>query len=116
MEHHTVGIRELKQNPSDIIARAASGTRFEVLSNGKPVGVVIQRDAGIRSRHVSAEAMVAMTRRIAADESGWAEQHRALQLADDDPIVDPWNDRAARAKDSHAVTPTVPTNTVPAQR
>ena len=46
---YSVGIRKLEQNASEIITSAAIGVRSEVLSNGKPVGVVIQRRAPVGS-------------------------------------------------------------------
>ena len=99
MEHQpaprqTVGIRELKQNPSEVIARAASGIHFDVLSNGKSVGVVIQRDAAVRSRWVSTDALVAMSAlagsKLTIDTTGWADDLRAQRDLNNDPIVDPW--------------------------
>ena len=102
---HAVGIRELKQNPSEIIARAANGVRFEVLSNGKPVGVVIQRAAAIRSRWVSTDALVAMSEQLMTaqaepgatggaspsnDATNWAEERRVQRGLELDLIVDPW--------------------------
>ena len=87
----TVGIRELKQNPSEIIARAANGERFDVLSNGKAVGVVIQRDTAIRSRWVSSDALTAMSRLAGADSTGWARDLQAERELENDPIVDPWD-------------------------
>lgn len=90
----TVGIRELKQNPSDVVARAASGVRFDVLSNGKPVGVVIQRDADVRSRWVSTDAlkeMAALAGSSNADSTAWAEELRTQRKLDNDPIIDPWD-------------------------
>jgi len=91
MENQTVGIRELKQNPSDIIARAANGERFDVLSNGKPVGVVIQRKGAIRRRWVSAEVLATVAGAQGDGAlSAWADDIRAQRELDVDPIVDPW--------------------------
>lgn len=105
----TVGIRELKQNPSEVVARAASGVQFDVLSNGKPVGVVIQREANLRSRWVSTDAMKAMvalartpghsnspghssaTGLKSTGGTGWAEELQAQRELDDDRILDPWD-------------------------
>lgn len=93
---HTVGIRELKQNPSEIIARAANGERFDVLSNGKAVGVVIQRDATVRRRWVTSDAVTEMTRLAdpnashSADLAGWAREVQEARELAYDPIVDPW--------------------------
>lgn len=109
----TVGIRELKQNPSEIIARAASGVSFEVLSNGKPVGVVIQRLAAVRSRWVSSDALRSLSAAAnsgrAGESTGWAEELQAEREADmdrlHDPIVDPWDidpPGAAGANAQHA--------------
>lgn len=91
-ERLTVGIRELKQNPSDIIARAAGGASFSVLSHGRPVGVVIQREAVTRSRWVSSEEMSALSAAVAAreDTAGWVEELRQQRRQEGDEIVDPW--------------------------
>ena len=97
----TVGIRELKQNPSEVIARAASGERFDVLSNCKAVGVVIQRDAAVRSRLVSTSALTAMSALAGTDSTGWADDLRAQRNLNNDPIVDPW-DAAARSSAAQA--------------
>lgn len=99
---HTVGIRELKQNPSEIIAKAASGVRFEVLSNGKPVGVVIQRERNLRSRWVGTDALAALTAAAlpgtGREGTGWAAELRAERGVDNDRdrIVDPWETRAGQ--------------------
>lgn len=112
----TVGIRELKQNPSDVVARAVSGVQFDVLSNGKPVGVVIQRDADARSRWVSTDALKAMvalagsssagsqTSSTNADSTAWAEDLRAQRERDNDPIIDPWDAAPRDAVDKNAAT------------
>ncbi|MBG6106976.1 type II toxin-antitoxin system Phd/YefM family antitoxin [Frigoribacterium sp. CG_9.8] len=95
----TVGIRELKQSPSEIIAKAASGVRFEVLSNGKPVGVVIQRETNTRSRWVGSAALAALVPLASGDSTGWADDLRAGRELSDDPILDPWAETANRAAD-----------------
>lgn len=91
----TVGIRELKQNPSEVIARAASGVQFDVLSNGKSVGVVIQRDSTVRSRWVSTDALIAMSalagNKLTTDTTGWADDLREHREQGNDPIIDPWD-------------------------
>lgn len=91
MKRQTVGIHELKQNPSEIIARAANGEQFEVLSSGKPVGVVIQRDAQVKTWWVSTENMRGLSLLGARDTTDWAEERRVDHEADSDPIVDPWD-------------------------
>lgn len=110
----TVGIRELKQNPSEIIARAATGVRFEVLSNGKPVGVVIQREAGVRRRWVSTDALAALSADAhsgltgtggalpSSDSTGWGDELREDRERDQhsDPIVDPWDTSSRASSDS----------------
>lgn len=105
---NTVGIRELKQNPSEIIARAANGERFDVLSNGKAVGVVIQRDAAVRSRLVSSDALTAMSRLAGArsrDRTGWARDLQAERELANDPIVDPWDTATQSAATPRTTTP-----------
>jgi len=108
-----VGIRELKQNPSEIIAKAASGVRFEVLSNGKPVGVIIQRDVAIRSRWVNTEALAALSAATGSglggsDTTGWALELRADRERETeqhiDQIADPW-DPGSRGPSTDRATP-----------
>lgn len=102
----TVGIRELKQNPSDVVARAASGVQFDVLSNGKPAGVVIQRDADVRSRWVSTDALKALAALAGSSNNaggtGWAEDLWAQRELDNDPIVDPWDASPQNADENAA--------------
>ena len=86
----TVSIDELRRNTSEIIARAAAGESFEVLSDGVPTGVVIQSEVGNRSSSVTGEALAQLSRRIASDDTGWADQRRAEQLEDDDRMIDPF--------------------------
>jgi antitoxin (DNA-binding transcriptional repressor) of toxin-antitoxin stability system len=90
-QRQTVGIRELKQNPSEVIAKAANGVRFAVLSNGKYVGVVIQREAAMRNRWVSSDELTAMSLLARKDTTGWADENRAERELDNDPVVDPWD-------------------------
>ncbi|MET4783721.1 hypothetical protein [Glaciihabitans sp. UYNi722] len=104
-QRQTVGIRELKQNPSEVIAKAAKGVQFDVLSNGKSVGVVIQRTEAVRSRWVSSDALKALaavagsaggtSRAGSTDTTGWADDFQAQRELDNDPIVDPWAERDA---------------------
>ena len=83
-----VGLRELKQNPSEVITRAEAGTEFRVLRNGRPTNVVIHLDTVAKKRWVSATALATAFAEIPADTSGWLEDHELSR--ENDTLRDPW--------------------------
>lgn len=89
MANFDVGIRELKQNPSEVISQAEAGNTFSVLRNGKRTSVVIKTEDPAKSRWVSADQLRAALNEIGADGTDWLEQLEAARGSD--PIVDPWD-------------------------
>jgi antitoxin (DNA-binding transcriptional repressor) of toxin-antitoxin stability system len=84
-----VGLRELKQNPSDVISRAEAGTTFSVLRNGKRTSVVIMTEDSAKKSWVSADQLRLALIDIDEDSTGWLEQ---LEFdRESDPIVNPWD-------------------------
>ena len=83
-----VGLRELKQNPGEVITRAEAGTEFRVLRNGRPTNVVIHLDTVAKKRWVSASALTTAFAEIRPDTSGWLEEHELSR--DNDELRDPW--------------------------
>lgn len=85
----SVGLRELKQNPSEVVARAERGETIVITVQGRPVAQLVPLNPR-RRRWVPAEELARLFGAIGPDTTGWAEQYAARG---DDPIVDPW-DRA----------------------
>ena len=89
MANFDIGIRELKQNPSEVISRAEAGNTISVLRNGKRTSVVIRSEESTKRRWISAVDLRDALREIETDDTGWLEQHNAER--DSDPIVNPWD-------------------------
>lgn len=89
MRNVSIGLRELKQNPSDVISRVEQGAQFDVLRNGKPTNVVIQLRRPPKLRWVSREMLTQTLATVLPDQTGWLELNDAHR--DNDPIVDPWS-------------------------
>jgi antitoxin (DNA-binding transcriptional repressor) of toxin-antitoxin stability system len=90
---HTVGTRELKQNPHAVIQRVlASDEEIEITTHGRPTGVRLVADRPARARWVTAQALADL-RPLAAED---AADLRALVDAarDEDDVDDPWEPRA----------------------
>ncbi len=87
---NSVGLRELKQNPSEVIARAEAGETITVTVQGRPAALITPM-APRRQRWVKSEVLAAALASIPPDTTGWAEE--AYALRDDDPIRDPWEPR-----------------------
>lgn len=87
---NSVGLRELKQNPSEVIARAERGETITVTVQGRPAALITPL-APKRQRWVRSEDLAAALADIPADTTGWAEE--AYALRDGDPIRDPWEPR-----------------------
>jgi antitoxin (DNA-binding transcriptional repressor) of toxin-antitoxin stability system len=84
-----VGIRELKQNPSEVISRAEAGSTFSVLRNGKRTTVVIKAEDSAKSRWVSADQLRDALRDIEADDTACLAQLEVDRASD--PIINPWD-------------------------
>ncbi|UFS59055.1 type II toxin-antitoxin system Phd/YefM family antitoxin [Subtercola endophyticus] len=88
MSKADIGLRELKQNASDVVSRAEAGTQFRVVRNGKPTNVVIALREPAKKRWVPASELADLFAGVEPDATGWLaenDRHR-----DDDPLVDPW--------------------------
>ena len=81
-----MGLRELKQNPSEVVARAERGETIVITVQGRPVAKLMPL-APVRQRWVSAEALTHALVDFEPDPA-WAAETYALR--DDDPIIDPW--------------------------
>lgn len=103
------------ENPSGVVAKAASGVQCDAPSNGKPDGVVLGHHANLRSRWISTAAIKALLALAgtpghnheaghrstpgpnSTDGTGWAEELRTRPELDNDRILDPWD---AESQDS----------------
>jgi len=89
----TVGTRELKQNPAEVIARVlATGQDVEITAYGKPTGVRLVADGHGPRTWVSGAALNAMPR-IGSDDDESLKADIAGPFTDDDYVTDPWADR-----------------------
>ena len=85
----TVGTRELKQNPAEVIARVlATGEDIEITAYGKPTGVRLVADRPAPRRWVSGARLNAMPPTGTADND--ALKADIATAFDDDHIADPW--------------------------
>ena len=84
---NSVGLRELKQNPSEVVARAERGETITITVQGRPAARLIPYEMP-RRRWVPAEELASALAEIPEDTTGWAEEARAVR--DNDPLVDPW--------------------------
>ncbi|MDH6180280.1 prevent-host-death family protein [Microbacteriaceae bacterium SG_E_30_P1] len=83
----TVGLRELKQNPSAVVARAERGETITITVQGRPAARLVPIEV-TRRRWVPADELAAALAEVPADATGWAEE--AYAIRDGDPLVDPW--------------------------
>ena len=82
----TVGLRELKQNPSEVVARAENGETITITVQGRPVAQLMPL-APVRRRWIPAEELFGGLDGFEPDPTLVAELDA---LRDDDPLVDPW--------------------------
>ena len=80
----SVGLRELKQNPSEIVARAESGETIVITVQGRPAAQLVPL-APVRRRWVPATEFALED--LEPDPTLAAELYA---LRDNDPAVDPW--------------------------
>lgn len=85
----SVGLRELKQNPSEIVARVERGETIVITVQGRPAAQMIPL-AATRRRWVPVAELAAIAADLGPDTTGWYEEWYASR--DNDPIVDPWDD------------------------
>lgn len=86
----SVGIRELKQNASEVVARAEKGETITITVQGRPVAKIVPINP-VKRMWVPAAELAAVMAELGPDTTGWAEELQASR--ENDPIVDPWNDR-----------------------
>lgn len=83
----SVGLRELKQNPSEVVARAEAGETIVITVQGRPVAQLMPL-APFRRRWVPSAELAAVAEELGPDTTGWYEEWYASR--DGDPLVDPW--------------------------
>ncbi len=86
----SVGIRELKQNASEVVARAEAGETITITVQGRPVAKIVPITP-TRRRWVPGSELAAIAAELGPDTTGWYEEWYASR--DNDPIVDPWQDQ-----------------------
>lgn len=84
-----VGIRELKQNASAVVARVEDGESLEVTVQGRPVARLVPIHE-VRRRWVPSRDVAEVLTGVGADETGWAEENRAFR--EEQPQLDPWDE------------------------
>lgn len=90
----TVGTRELKQNPAEVIQRVLTqGEDAEITAYGRPTGVRLVADrATAPQRWVRGAALAALPALAAEDASALRRDLDAVDVADD-LETDPWEGR-----------------------
>ena len=89
----TVGTRELKQNPAEVIARVlATRQDVEITAYGKPTGVRLVADRPGPKTWVGGAALNAMPH-IGTDDDESLKADIAGAFAEDDYVTDPWEGR-----------------------
>jgi len=82
----SVGLRELKQNPSAVVARAEHGETIVITVQGRPVAQIMPL-APVRQRWVPAAELDRIFAEIGPDTTGWAAEYATRP---EGPIIDPW--------------------------
>ena len=85
----TIGLRELKQNPSAIVARVEHGESLTITVQGRPAAQLIPLNQPKR-RWISSEELDTALGSSRADGTGWLAELDASR--EGDPITDPWAD------------------------
>jgi antitoxin (DNA-binding transcriptional repressor) of toxin-antitoxin stability system len=89
----TVGTRELKQNPAEVIARVlATGQDVEITAYGKPTGVRLVADRPGPKKWVPGSVLNAMPC-IGTDDNESLKADIASAFPEDDYVTDPWEGR-----------------------
>ena len=84
-DDHTVGLRELRQNASELVRRAEAGETLTITVSGRPAAVL---GPAARRTWRSSDEIAALFRHGGAD-PGWAEERDLV----DNEVRDPWADR-----------------------
>ncbi|MGO1944985.1 MAG: hypothetical protein ACTH1Z_11370 [Ancrocorticia sp.] len=88
----TVGIRELKQNPAEVIARVlATGLDAEIIAYGKPTAVRLVADEAVPKKWVNGATVNDLPGLEADDET--LKDDISSVFVDDDYVTDPWAGR-----------------------
>jgi prevent-host-death family protein len=82
----SVGLRELKQNPSEVVARAEHGETIVITVQGRPVARLVPL-LPTRRRWVPAEELSRALEGLEPDPT-WAAEHAARPY--DEDFIDPW--------------------------
>ncbi|CAN5258259.1 hypothetical protein BH11ACT4_BH11ACT4_25360 [soil metagenome] len=83
---NSVGLRELKQNPSEVVARAEAGETIVITVQGRPAAQLAPL-APQRRRWIPADELSRALEGLEPDPALVAELDA---LRDDDPLLDPW--------------------------
>ena len=84
-----VGLRELKQNPSQVISRVEQGESIEVTVQGRPAALLVPIGGRVRRRWIPSAEFAALT--PLPDAGEWAAEVHGSR--ENDPSVDPWVSR-----------------------
>ncbi|MHB1235655.1 MAG: type II toxin-antitoxin system Phd/YefM family antitoxin [Microbacteriaceae bacterium] len=85
----TVGIRELKQNPSQVINWVEQGNQVQITVQGRPTAILMPIVPTRRRTVLFSELQTALTANPL--DRQWAED--AYRDRDDDPVTNPWGER-----------------------
>ena len=83
----SVGIRELKQNASEVVARAEKGETITITVQGRPVAKIVPM-APVKRMWVPPPEFAAALAEIGPDTTGWYDEW--YESRNDGPFVDPW--------------------------
>ena len=93
----SVGVRELRQNASEVLRRVEAGEEIEITVNGRLTARLVPASRAVPSPIArprgplnAAEFFAALAER-GPDRTGWADEIYANR--DNDPLVDPWAER-----------------------
>jgi len=87
----SVGIRELKQNASEVVARAERGETIDITVQGRRVAQIVPIAPRQLRRWVPAAELSAALADVPPDDTGWLEEW--YESRNNDPLVDPWEKR-----------------------
>ena len=84
----SVGIRELKQNASEVVARVERGETIDITVQGRRVAQLVPVGPRPLRRWVPGSELAAALADLPPDQTGWLEEW--YRSRDDDPLIDPW--------------------------
>lgn len=83
-----VGVRELRQNASEVIRRVEGGEEIDVTVNGRIAARLVPLRSAARARTVRSTDFAARLVELPPDDTGWADEW--YRSRDEDPLADPW--------------------------